>query len=315
MIAYHILCHDNFPQVAKLIDALYNTEDVFLIDIDDGGAPNTTAIERFVSRENVHITRDRNIGWGGAGTLRKTIRGAFFLLDADKRWDYYVTLSGQDLPLQSPDAIKSRLSEGLSDNISYIRAFEHKPERLEDHEVFNTTAKIRQWGDRGHTKIFGKPGTIHPKAMTAVRWLVDVTEVGEKGEVYVGSCDPLLLRRRQDFFSRHAFHLGANWFNLNRVMLEYMRDDPFAYELFDVLRTTFIPDECYFQTYIKNSPFRDKTSKEYGRLILRPGPVPRVKVFDMGDWPIIESSSELFGRKFDVNHDSEIVDSVLARVA
>ena len=170
MIAYHILCHNNFPQVAKLLDALYSVDDVFLIDIDDGNAPDTTAIEKFSSRENVHITRDKNIGWGGSGTLRKTIRGAFFLLDADKRWDYYITLSGQDLPLQSPDAIKSRLSEGLSDNISYIRAVEHKPERLEDHEVFNTTAKIRQWGDRGHTKIFGKPGTIHPKAMTAVRW-------------------------------------------------------------------------------------------------------------------------------------------------
>ena len=98
MIAYHILCHNNFPQVAKLLDALYSVDDVFLIDIDDGNAPDTTAIENFSSRENVHITRDKNIGWGGSGTLRKTIRGAFFLLDADKRWDYYITLSGQDLP-------------------------------------------------------------------------------------------------------------------------------------------------------------------------------------------------------------------------
>jgi len=315
VIAYHILCHDNFPQVARLLDALYSADDVFLIDIDDGNSPNTTAIERFRSCDNVHIRRDKNIGWGGAGTLRKTINGALFLLDADKRWDYYITLSGQDLPLQSPDAIKERLSAGLAEKTNYIRATEHKPERVEDHDIFNPTAKVRQWGDRGHTKIFGKPGTIHPKAMTAVRWLVDVTEIGEKGEVYVGTCDSLLLRRRQDFFNRYAFHLGANWFNLHRSMLEYMRDDPFSYELFDVVRTTFIPDECYFQTYIKNSPFRDQVSKEYGRLILRPGPVPRVKVFDMGDWQTIAESTDLFGRKFDMNHDSDVVDAVLARAA
>jgi len=315
VIAYHILCHNNFPQVAMLMDALYTAEDVFLIDIDDGKAPNTTAIERFRLHENVHIISDKNIGWGGAGTLRKTINGAFYLLDADKRWDYYIVLSGQDLPLQSPDSIKHRLSEGLADNISYIRAFEAKPERIEDHEIANPTTEAVLWGDRGHTKVYGKPGTILPSALTAVRWLVDVTEVGEKGEVYAGNCDPLLLRRRQDFFSRHAFHLGANWFNLNRVMLEHMRQDPFAYELFDVIRSTFIPDESYFQTYIKNSPFCDRTDSDYGRLILRPGPVPRVKVFGIEDLPEIETSKALFGRKFDVNHDSDVVDAVLQKVA
>jgi len=70
VIAYHILCHDNFPQVAKLLDALYSADDVFLIDVDDGNSPNTTAIERFMSRENVHINHDKNIGWGGAGSWR-----------------------------------------------------------------------------------------------------------------------------------------------------------------------------------------------------------------------------------------------------
>jgi len=172
-----------------------------------------------------------------------------------------------------------------------------------------------QWGDRGHTKIFGNPGTIHPKDATAVRWLVDVTELGEKGEVYVGTCDPLLLRRRKEFFSQYGFHLGANWFNLHRAMLEYMRNDPFAYELFDVIRTTFIPDESYFQTYVKNSPFRDQTSNDYGRLILRPGPEPKVKVFEMSDWQTIEASNDLFGRKFDMNHDAEVVKKILARVS
>jgi len=74
MIAYHILCHDNFPQVARLIESLYTPSDVFLIDIDDGKNPNTRAIDKWTSRENVHVKRDANIGWGASGTLRKTIR-------------------------------------------------------------------------------------------------------------------------------------------------------------------------------------------------------------------------------------------------
>lgn len=315
MIAYHILCHENFAQVASLIGSLYRPEDVFLIDIDDGNSPRTTAIERFAKFDNVHIIRDKNIGWGGAGTLRKSIRAIFYLLDADKRWDYFVNLSGQDLPLKSPDKIKSHLAKGMNDSISYIRSTHFPAQRLEDHEICNKSDKIVQWGDRGHTKIFGNPGTIHPKDATSVRWLVDVTEVGEKGEVYVGNCDPILLQRRQAFFNKYDFYVGANWFNLHRSMLEHLRNDPFAYELFDVMRTTFIPDESYFQTYVRNSPFRDRVSNDYGRLILRPGPVPRVKVFEMSDWDDIATSDALFGRKFDTNCDKQVVEKVLQLAA
>ena len=77
MIAYHILCHGNFAQVARLIEALYTPDDVFLIDIDDGKYCDSTEVDGFTSRfareTNVHIMRDANIGWGASGTLRKTI--------------------------------------------------------------------------------------------------------------------------------------------------------------------------------------------------------------------------------------------------
>lgn len=296
-----------------LVDALYSTEDVFLIDIDEGSKPDTSPIERFTSRSNIHIRRDSNIGWGGSGTLRKTIKGALYLLDADNLWDYYVVLSGQDLPLQSPHAIKNRLARGLPDKISFIRANPAAPMSLDNIPVKNPSSDCVIWGDRGHTRVYGKPGTIDPQVGFGARWLVDVAEIGEKGEVYVGRCDPLLLKRREKYFSRYPFYTGANWFNLHRSVLEYLRDDDFAYELYDVLRTSFIPDESYFQTYIKNSPFRDQTDKDYGRLILRPGPIPKVKLFEMTDLPIIENSQDLFGRKFDLNFDKKIVETVLDR--
>ena len=93
-----------------------------------------------------------------------------------------------------------------------------------------------------------------------------------------------------------------------------MIDDPFAYELYDVLRGTFIPDESYFQTYIMNTRFRDTVDWNYGRLILRPGPKPRVKVFTEEDWPQISECSELFGRKFATRESPEIVDRVLEHI-
>ena len=298
-----------------LVDSLFSTEDVFLIDIDDGQKPDLEPLEKYRNLSNVHISCDSNISWGGGGTLRKTIKGAFFLLDTDKSWDYYVVLSGQDLPLQSREQIKNRLGRGIAEKTSYIRAARTSVLSPDEVPVDNKKNECVLWGDRGHTKVFAKPGTINPQVDFAARWLVDVAEIGEIGHVYVGSCDSLLLQRREMYFRKYPFHIGANWFNLHRSVIEHMQKDEFAYELYDVLKNTFIPDESYFQTYIKNSPFRDKTDNDYGRLILRPGPIPRVNVFGMEDLPAIESSNDLFGRKFDLNHDARVIKEVLERAA
>jgi len=315
MIAYHILCHDNFRQVARLVEALWTPDATFLIDIDDGQAPDTRPLSSVTGHANVHVSVDGNIGWGGAGTMRKTLHGAFELLRLDASWRYYVVLSGQDLPLKSNEVIRERLARGDEHGTSFIRCHRADAVALDAQPVANRTTQCRLWGDRGHTRIHTLPGSIDPQAAMGVRRLVDVTEVGPEGEVYIGTADPLLLRRRESFFERYPFHIGANWFNLHRSLLEHMRTDPFAYELYDVLRTTFIPDESYFQTYIANSPFRDRLDPHYERLILRPGPVPRVKVFDRDDWPVIEACDELFGRKFDTRRDARVVDRVLERRA
>ena len=183
---------------------------------------------------------------------------------------------------------------------------------LDSFDIANKGRKSFLWGDRGHTRVFAKPGAINPQVNMYARTLVDVAETGEDGAVYVGTADRFTLKHREAYFRYKTFYTGANWFNLHRSLLEHMQTDPFTYELFTELKTTFIPDESYFQTYIMNSQFRDTVSRDYGRLILRPGPVPRVKVFDIDDRKVITKSKALFGRKFDTRHDSEIVDHVLS---
>ena len=315
MIAYHILCHGNLSQVATLVEALYSVEDTFLIDIDDGQSPDTRTIANVIKRPNIHVKNDANISWGGSGTLRKTLKGALELLQLSKGWEYYVVLSGQDMPLKSNAVIKHRLAAGASDRISFIRAKPTDVLNLASLPVDNRLKHCQLWADRGHTKVYARPGVINPQVSMGARWLVDVAEIGEKGEVYVGNADSLSLTLRSAFFERYPFHVGANWFSLHRSLLEHMRDDPFTYELYEVLRGTFIPDESFFQTYIKNSAFRDRISQQYDRLILRPGPVPRVKVFDDRDWPAIQQCSELYGRKFDMLTEPGVVHRVLeARV-
>lgn len=311
MIAYHILCHDNFKQVSRLIESLYSESDTFLIDIDDGKNPNTKPIKKWLEKNNVHVNRDANIGWGASGTLRKTFSGALSLLELDANWEYYVVLSGQDLPLKSNAHIKNVLAEGAKKQTNFIRCHQPPVLDLADIPIDNTGSRCVLWGDRGHTKVFAKPGAINPQHSMYARTLVDVAEVGEEGAVYVGTADPFLRKYRREFFAKYSFQMGANWFNLHRSFVEHMAEDPFTYELYSALKTSFIPDESFFQTCIMNGPFRNTVSKDYGRLILRPGPIPRVKVFDSSDWSVISSCSELYGRKFDSRHDVRIIDTVL----
>lgn len=311
MIAYHILCHANLDQVSRQLDALYAKDDVFLIDVDNGKKPNLDPLQGWLAHPNVYLKLDANIGWGGAGTLRKTLNGAFELLQRDRHWQYYIVLSGQDLPLKSNEHIKQRLQELHKDRINCIRGTHQPPVSLDSLPVMNHTDKAKRFADRGHTRLFALPGAIEPQTTFAARWRVEVVELAHAAEVYVRPCNDLLMRRREQFFEQYEFWAGANWFNLHRSLIEAMQADPFTYELYELLSSTFIPDESFFQTYIHNSPFKQTVDLDHTRLICRPAPRLGVRSFTWDDWPQIRQSAALFARKFDMKSDARVFDEVL----
>lgn len=311
MIAYHILCHANLDQVSRQLAALYSPDDVFLIDVDDGQQPDLQPVDSWLAKPNVRLKLDASIGWGGAGTLRKTLNGAFELLQQDDSWRYYIVLSGQDLPLKSNEQIKRRLTQLDKNQISCIRGSYQSAVPLQSLPLQNNTDNIRRFADRGHTRLYALPGSIEPQTTFAARWRVEVVELGHASEVYIRPCTSLLMRRREQFFEQYEFWTGANWFNLHRSLIEAMYLDPFTYELYEVLSSTFIPDESFFQTYIANSRFRDRMDKDHTRLINRPAPRLGVNSFTLDDWSTIEASSALYARKFDMRKDAAIVDKVL----
>lgn len=312
MLAYHILCHANLEQVSRQLDALYSDEDVFLIDVDDGKKPDLTALQPWLERPNVHLKLDANIGWGGAGTLRKTLVGAYELLELNDHWLYYIVLSGQDLPLKSNEHIKHRLNKLHKNGINCIRGTSQPPVVMDDLSILNHSNKPKRFASRAHTTVYTLPGSINPQSTFAARWRVEVIELSHVGEVYIRPCNPLLMRRRERFFKHHEYWAGANWFNLHRSLIEAMRGDPFTDELYEVLSTTFIPDESFFQTYIHNSPFRRKVDLDHTRFIARPAPSLGVRAFSIADWAAIKRSTALFARKFDTRSDSAIVSQVLS---
>ena len=311
MIAYHILCHDNFRQVAALVRALHTPETTILVDVDDGKRPDTRPLETLRTCRTCTSSATRTSAGAVAARCARPCRARSICSNWTRAGGTTSCCRGRTCRCRSNEAILERFSRADADRTNFIRCHLAEPIRIDEAPVKNRTARVRRWEDRGHTRLWACPGVISPHVKMYARRLVDVTEVGVRGEVYVGNCEPLLARRRDDFFARHPFHTGPNWFDLHRSLIEHLRDDPFAYELYEVMRSTFIPDESYFQTYLMNGAFRETVDHDYGRFIHRPVENPEPKVFDEGDWPLIEASGAFYARKFDTRRDRRIVRRVL----
>ena len=102
---------------------------------------------------------------------------------------------------------------------------------------------------------------------------------------------------------------GAYWM-LSRACTEYVarfvEDRPDVVRFF---RHVDIPDELFFQTIVLNSQYADSVVNDNLRYIdWARGPRPAV--LDAGDLPALRESPKLFARKFDVNHDAEVLDLI-----
>jgi hypothetical protein len=73
------------------------------------------------------------------------------------------------------------------------------------------------------------------------------------------------------------------------------------------LRYTWGSDEFIFQTIIMGSPFKDKVVNNNYRYINWPEIGSSPKVFVTEDFEKIRASDALFGRKFDINTDENIL--------
>ena len=102
--------------VADLFRTLYNPTDTFLIHVDRKAPGN---LHRFAASlaagfSNVHEVPSRYCSWGGFSLVDATLDAMAFALDVLPDWQHFVPLSEHHLPLFSADAIRDRLSEGVS---------------------------------------------------------------------------------------------------------------------------------------------------------------------------------------------------------
>ncbi|MCX8532726.1 beta-1,6-N-acetylglucosaminyltransferase [Chryseobacterium luquanense] len=130
-IAYLILVHRLPNQFKKLFKAIYDSSNFYLIHIDKKASQQIGEdVKNFLKDYlNVHILDSENVIWGGYSMVQAELDGMKYLLEMNKKWDYFINLSGQDFPLKSQEIIKNFLSKNNGKN--YIKIADQEKSRPE----------------------------------------------------------------------------------------------------------------------------------------------------------------------------------------
>lgn len=157
-IAYLILVHRLPNQFKKLFLAIYEPDHFYLIHIDkkasqEIGEEVSSFLEKYT---NVHILNSENVIWGGYSMVQAELDGMEYLLNINKKWDYFINLSGQDYPLKSQKIIKEFLSKNNGKN--YIKIADQEKSRPETmNRIENYFEELEdRVSDKTHTRGFMK---------------------------------------------------------------------------------------------------------------------------------------------------------------
>lgn len=94
-------------QFKRLFKAIYHADNYYLIHVDKrSGAVLQTQIQDFLlGFPNASMIKSKSTLWGGYSLIDAELRGIRELLKMEKKWEFFINLSGQDFPLKSQSHI------------------------------------------------------------------------------------------------------------------------------------------------------------------------------------------------------------------
>jgi hypothetical protein len=277
-IAILILAHKNLWQLQQLVGRLSETFDIYIHadrkwDLDEG---------MFSDYSNVHFVKRHEVYWGSHLQIDATLE--LYTAAWKRQYDYYLLISGQDLPVKSNNEI-----------LEFIR--QHK-----DLNFVNFEALPRaDWADQngGFDRIdyyhgihfeARNLGMLRRKLYTALRKLQKRT--GIKRRLY-----PV------------QYYGGWNWININKdamnQIFRYLEENPNFIKTFTYTESG---DELWVQTILANSITNIESDSlrytEWEKKTAHPN------VLTMNDLRKIMGTKDLFARKFDEKVDQEVIEKI-----
>ena len=279
-LAYFILCHRYPEHVKRLINRLCDEDSYFVLHVDKRAAPDVYETLSDFSRTvpRVYLCRRHRCYWGRFGIVQGTISCIQEAVRLDLPFERAFLLSGQDYPIKTVPQIRDFLSR--NEDREYIESFPlEEPNRWSEAVgEYNAVNRVFYW------TLFFRSRFIH------LRW------------------------RRQFPFGFRP-HGGSQWWCLTRECIVYLdtfiRKHPTYLRYF---KTTFIPDEAFFQSILSNSPLRSRIVSDDLRYMDWQHPNPMYpRTLETNDFERLASSPSLFARKFD-DRSKELLNIIDKRI-
>lgn len=286
--AYLILAHKNLNQLKILLKLLDYADNDIYVHIDAKVKDfSWEPLQSICSKSNVYFLESRrDIRWGGVSMMLAELD----LLDAassKNQYEYYHLLSGQDLPIKSQKEIHHffELNKG-KEFVSFWKFKKTTPSRFKYYTLF----------PEGENKFVTR---ILNHAFKAL-------------QIIIG------YRINRGI----TFYFGSQWFSITHSLAKYVISQ--REWLIKIFKNTSTCDEIFMQTLVGNSRFKNNlyvpeiasSQKEFNlsnmRLIdwNRGESIRHPWTFKIIDLEMLKKAPHLWARKFDVDIDSKIIESL-----
>lgn len=293
-IVYVIIAHKNYDQIMRLYKRLdrENVSFVFHISLTSEPRLFERVFDTLKDQPNCYFAKRAFVRWGDAGDVQAALNAIDTICGNRIDYDYAILLSGQCYPIKPYTFICQTLEKNQGKQfVEYIPFSEITrglAYRIEPYHF---------WLGNFH---FWHPhqGSRHKLLATLFDYLISP-----------------FIPKRPPLPQGYTLFKGQLWWTLTRDCVEYIHQHSQSENgksLFKFLKTTYHAGETYFQTVLLNSKYKDSIVNTDLRYILwageaNPGHPKYLTATDFND---IANSECLFGRKFDMDQDVEILDLI-----
>ncbi|HUZ72334.1 MAG TPA: beta-1,6-N-acetylglucosaminyltransferase [Stellaceae bacterium] len=273
-ILYIIQAHRADRQILALLELIFAKGNSYIVATDPAIAFDETLITAFFegrSHSRYHVRRSLPITWGGYSQVLAWIDLLDFAARFVPEWDIVINLSGECLPLASPERLAGLLRDVGAHGVQVaFNRFNPKPWML-GRDQFNDRCFVRvDWQTEKLSPFFAKarindrvdawvqpiiaPIFADPDRSPILNWFqrtsIHCTDTYAEKLLVVRGLFPHEIERRQKFLADVSYAGGRAWFVMWRSFVEMLLKDPEFFRIVSEFEHAICPDEIAFQTYV-----------------------------------------------------------------
>ena len=311
-IAFLILNHREPPQLVRLLTALRSQLPDSPIVVHHDVFHNEIPSALIESIGNVHLlTSGKRVTWGDF-SLVDVCSWSLRWMHENIEFDWIVLLSAQDYPIKPLANLADDLARNGADAVIGTTPISQLPLFKRMHMRRRYLYRYRpvsvnqpKWLPRRVPDLLHRIGGVAILALNNVQPLVKIYRLD-------GSSYRIGWRASNTPFDRNwPCWYGSQWFALSRrafeYALDYMVDHP---EHVNYYRGTLVPDESVLATIINNAPNLRVANGEVTYTRWANSTISHPDIFRTADFSVLAAAPQYFARKFDIDVDSGILDSL-----